>query len=72
MKVGDLVQLSSYGSQRGYNNSLTRIDKGQVGLIIAISSRRRSYPYRIKWTKTIRVEYDRSMHSRREIKYAYR
>lgn len=71
MRVGDLVQLSSYGVVREYNRELTRYgDADQVGLVTDVKDGRRSYPYRIKWTKVDGRHW--SNHSRRELKYAHR
>ena len=71
MKVGDLVQLSSYGATRGFNSQLTMVDTKQTGLIIKIE--KGSYPYIIKWSKTPPGPYAREwIHHRRELKYASR
>ena len=71
MKVGDLVQLSSYGATRGFNSQLTMVDTKQTGLIIKIE--KGSYPYIIKWSKTPPGPYAREwIHHRRELKYAGR
>ena len=70
MKVGDLVQLSSYGATRGFNRQLTMVDTKQVGLIIKI--RKGSYPYIIKWSKASRGRWAEWCHHRRELKYASR
>ena len=48
MKVGDLVQLSSYGVTRGFNRQLTIDYPEQTGLIIDIQ--KGSYPYTVSYT----------------------
>ena len=68
MKVGDLVQLSSYGVTRGFNRQLTIDYPEQTGLIIDIQ--KGSYPYIVKWSKVRLFPNDR--HHRRELKYAGR
>ena len=69
MKVGDLVQLSSYGVKRGYNESIIHESK-QAGIVVEIVPGR-NYPYRVKWTKMkLRKERDWSNHSRIELKHA--
>ena len=69
MKVGDLVQLSSYGVNRVYNSHITRVNPKQVGIIIKIQkSRSAFYPYRIYWITDPRPH----THSRRELKRASR
>jgi hypothetical protein len=71
MKIGDLVQLSSYGVKRGYNKSIN-YDLKQAGLVIEIVPGR-SYPYRVKWSKLMnRKKRDWSNHSRLELKHARR
>ncbi len=72
MKVGDLVQLSSYGAKSGYNSQLTIDHPEQTGLIIKI--KKGSYPYIIKWSKTPPgpYAYPDWCHHRRELKYASR
>jgi hypothetical protein len=71
MKVGDLVQLSSYGVKRGYNESIN-YDLKQAGLVIEVVPGR-NYPYRVKWSKLMnRKKRDWSNHSRLELKHARR
>jgi len=68
MKVGDLVQLSSYGRSRGFNSYLTT-KPGRVGLVIKIE--KGSYPYIVQWTK-INLQSCRDRHNRKELKLASR
>ena len=68
MKVGDLVQLSSYGVNREYNAHMTRVDPKQIGIIIEIQKRYIAYPYRVYWITDPRP----NSHSRRELKRASR
>ncbi len=68
MKVGDLVILSKYGVDRGYNNGITLTDPLQTGIIIRIRENA-AYPYEVKWSKYPQGKYG---HMRRELKYAYR
>jgi hypothetical protein len=71
MKVGDLVQLSSYGVKRGYNESIN-YDLKQAGLVVEVMPGR-NYPYRVKWSKLMnRKQRDWSNHSRIELKHARR
>ena len=71
MKVGDLVQLSSYGVTRGFNRQLTIDYPEQTGLVIKIE--KGSYPYMIKWSKAHKEDYIFTWcHHRRELKYAGR
>jgi hypothetical protein len=71
VKVGDLVQLSSYGVKRGYNESIN-YDLRQAGLVVEIVPER-NYPYRVKWSKLMnRRKRDWSNHSRLELKHARR
>ena len=70
MKVGDLVQLSSYGATRGFNSQLTMVDTKQTGLIIKIE--KGSYPYIIRWSKVRLSGGLNHRHHRRELKYAGR
>ena len=71
MKVGDLVQLSSYGVKRGYNESIN-YDLKQAGLVVEVVPGR-NYPYRVKWSKLMnRKQRDWSNHSRLELKHARR
>ena len=71
MKVGDLVQLSSYGVKRGYNESIN-YDLKQAGLVVEVVFGR-NYPYRVKWSKLMnRKKRDWSNHSRLELKHARR
>ena len=75
MKVGDLVQLSSYGVSRSFNSQLTIDHPEQTGLIIKAVEigHYRAYPYVIKWSKTPSGPYAREwIHHRRELKYASR
>jgi hypothetical protein len=68
MKVGDLVQLSSYGVKRGYNESIN-YDQKQAGLVVEVAPGR-NYPYRVKWSKLMnRKKRDWSNHSRLELKH---
>ena len=68
MKVGDLVMLSSYGLQRGYNQNVWAWPGVNVGYVTAIK-KNYSYPIEVRWfrpegnTKPVR-------HTRRELKYA--
>ena len=68
MKVGDLVQLSSYGRSRGFNDYLT-MKPDRVGLVIKIE--KGSYPYIVQWTK-INSHSCRDRHNRKELKLASR
>ena len=73
MKVGDLVQLSSYGVSRGFNRQLTIVSSNQTGLIIEIQ--KGPYPYIIKWAKLrspSAPNFSDWCHHRRELKYAGR
>ncbi len=70
MKVGDLVQLSSYGVSRGFNRQLTIASSNQTGLIIEIQ--KGSYPYIIRWSKVRLAGGLKHRHHRRELKYAGR
>ena len=70
MKVGDLVQLSSYGVSRGFNRQLTIVSSNQTGLIIEIQ--KGSYPYIIRWSKVPMTGGLYHRHHRRELKYASR
>ena len=70
MKVGDLVQLSSYGVSREFNCSLTIVSSNQTGLIIEIQ--KGSYPYIIRWSKAVVSGGLNHRHHRRELKYAGR
>ena len=71
MKVGDLVQLSSYGVKR-VNNEILLQDSKQAGIVVEIAPGR-NYPYRVKWTKLkLRKERDWANHSRIELKHARR
>ena len=68
MKVGDLVQLSSYGSERHYNEDLlpgkhTRM--ALVGILIAVKNNR-NFPYVVMWSP----EHTKRGHIRRELKHA--
>lgn len=71
MQVGDLVQLSSYGRSRGFNDYLTTKEPGpdRVGLVIKIE--KGSYPYIVQWTK-INPHSCRDRHNRKELKLASR
>ena len=68
MKVGDLVQLSSYGSSRDYNFVVKISSQNPVGVVFAIKEGY-NYPYRVHW---FGVSNRKSipMHTRRELKYA--
>jgi len=70
VKVGDLVQLSSYGVSRGFNRQLTTVSSNQTGLIIEIQ--KGSYPYIIRWSKVRLAGGLNHRHHRRELKYAGR
>ena len=75
MKVGDLVQLSSYGVSRSFNSQLTIDHPEQTGLIIKVDEAGyyRAYPYVIQWSKTPTDRHGREwIHHRRELKYAGR
>ena len=61
MRVGDLVQLSSYGEQRLYNSD---VKKGSVGIVIKIHQNS-AYPYRVLW-----VNKHKQGHIRRELRHA--
>ena len=61
MKVGDLVQLSSYGQKRHYNSD---VDKDAVGIVIKIHENS-AYPYRVLW-----VNKHKQGHIRVELRHA--
>ncbi len=62
MKVGDLVQLSVYGTQRRYNSDLV---ENATGILMQIRTNS-AYPYEVMWNpKQIRRG-----HIRRELRYA--
>ena len=71
MKVGDLVILSKYGTDRQYNERLTLPGNAkQLGVIIRVSPNV-SYPYTVHWHGvTSQPFYRLPVHSRRELKYA--
>ena len=66
MKIGDIVQLSSYGKKRNYNADLVSDGVSQIGIIVSDSG---VYidAYRVHWTKTKRSF---PHHLRRELKHA--
>ncbi len=68
MKVGDLVELSSYGKARDYNSMIDFYGPA-VGLIIKSSGRSPDrMNYEIKWSN---VQSGRTrFHRRKELKYA--
>ena len=69
MKPGDLVQLSSYGRSRGFNDYLTT-KQARVGIVIKIE--KGSYPYIVQWTGIKSPQSSRDRHSRKELKHASR
>ena len=75
MKVGDLVQLSSYGASRSFNGQLTIEHPEQTGLIVKVGKAGcyRAYPCVVRWSKTPTDLHGREwIHHRRELKYASR
>jgi len=75
MKVGDLVELSAYGTKRQYNHWLKPQSPSEcvLGIIVDVSSLNLRYPYRILWQGTeYRTQYRNPSFSRRELKHANR
>ena len=66
MKVGDLIQLSSYGKKRGFNLHVKLGDPDQTGLVIKHNPNIH-YSYKVLWSKG---DVPDANYHRRELKYA--
>lgn len=71
MKIGSLVSLSSYGLKRNFNQTITRANENNVGVVVNINDRA-TYPYEVMWSCCLGPNYmsRRDRHSRRELKVA--
>jgi hypothetical protein len=65
MKVGDLIQLSSYGQNRGYNLQVSKVDK--FGLVIKkLGPHVMDGWFKIQWFPSGHL----FNHARKELKFA--
>ena len=69
MQVGDLVVLSAYGANRGFNSKLKHSSNGLGFVVDVTTSVNVSYPFQVRWFGR---ESFLDRHNRRELKHAHR
>ena len=71
MKIGSLVNLSSYGTKCQFNRPVVAAATDNVGIVVNINHMD-SYPYEVMWSCYLGPSYvsRRERHARRELKVA--